>query len=195
MKRNDANTTHSLVRPSVALLPLIAAWTVVSSAQLHPTLKVKLDVSPAVEVSSLEGNVQASFAEQLAHLDQLVPMGGNAGHSLHVGPGFAISAFENITVLVSVTQPVFANGAARSRNAARITCGYLNDGTTYFRRSTITNKSSVGFRLRNIDILRHSMKLQNPLLVAYVFFIVDERKEAKQYDGPMPVSNVTVEFL
>jgi len=195
MNRTRSNNSFSTLALVSALTPLIAAFTFVSSAQLHPTLKVKLDVSPAVEVSSLNQSVQATFAEDLTKIDGMMPMGSSGERTLHVGPGFAISAYENIAVLVSVTPPTFSDATLNSKKAPRITCGYLNDGTSYFRRSTITNRSGVSFRLRNNDLLRRTMKLQNPLLVAYVFFIVGERKEAKQNGGAMPVSNVTIEFI
>jgi hypothetical protein len=179
----------------MVLFPLAAACTFETNAQLRPTLKVKLDVSPAVEVSSLDQSVQASFAKEIAKTNGLIPMGGRGGQSLHVGPGFAISAYENITVLVSVTPPASASSPVGSKGTTRITCGYLNDGTSYFRRSTITNRNTVSFRLRNNGLLRRSMKLQNPLLVAYIFFIVDEPRKAEEDDDRLPVSNVTVEFI
>ncbi len=85
--------------------------------------------------------------------------------------GFPISAFENIRVLVSVmaTEQMFG---ADDSVATRLSCCYLKDGTTYFGRSTITDTNAVHFRLRNVNLLKRSMKLENPLFVTYVFFLV-----------------------
>ena len=115
--------------------------------------------------------------------------------SVVIGPGLSISSFENVAVRVSFTKPIVLGLQKDDTNAVRIICGYLNDGTSYFRRATFTSKNSVEFRLRNINLLKQSIQFNNSLFVAYVFFLVDIRKEGYQYESSVPVSTVTVEIL
>lgn len=179
----------------LALVTLIAGFFGESSAQMQPTLKVKLDVSPSVNISKIDESSQVSFKDELVDLGQLVRRQSGGTDSISLGPGFAVSAYENITVLVTVKTPLGVSLRRNKADSPRITCGYLNDGTTYFRRATITQKSEVEFRLRNNNLLKRSMKLTNPLFVAYVFFFINERKEARTNENQVPVSTVTVEFM
>jgi hypothetical protein len=39
------------------------------------------------------------------------------------------------------------------------------------------------------------MKFSNPLIVAYVFFLVNQPKEEKKNESPVSVSTVTVELM
>ncbi len=180
----------------VATLATMAALSVSRvDAQVRQPLRVKLSVSPTINVTRLDAGLQNSFSEEVARLDQLSAGKTGGGEILMTGPGFSIAAYENISVLVTVTPPLVKARAAGGTDDLRITCGYLNDGTTYFRRSVITNKSVVEFRLRNSNLLKRSMKLGNPVFVAYVFFLIHERKEANTHGAPLQVPTVTVEFL
>ena len=166
-----------------------------SQAQIRQPMKVKLNVSPSIVVSRMDADLQVSLTAQLGYMNQLVSRETSGVDSVVLAPGFSIAAYENVSVDVSVETPSQMSNVRDGAGAFRITCGYLNDGTTYFRRSTITNRNNVQFRLRNNDLLKHSMKLNNPRFVAYVFFLINERKEARTYGGPLPVSTVTVEFM
>lgn len=182
-------------RVALGTTVLLAVFVDHMIAQNQPTIKVKVDVSPAINVSKLDESSQISFSEEIARLNELLPQGAGEKKAVGIGPGFAISAYENISVLVRVRTPLVPGYGTPAVDAPKVTCGYLNDGTTYFRRATITNKSSVEFRLRNDNLLRQSMRLSNSLLTAYIFLIVNERKEATTNEAPVQVSTVTVEFL
>ena len=180
---------------TVALMMLTAAFTSESRAQIGPSLKIKLNVSPSINISKIDAGSQISLNEEMSHLNQLIPRQSKGADSVSFGSGFSISAYENIPVLLSFTTPVMVGKSNKHSGAVRILCGYLNDGTTYFRRATVTYKSVVQFRLRNNSLLKRSMKLNNPLFAAYVFFLTNQRKEDIKNEIPMPVSTVTVEFL
>ena len=182
-------------RVALGTTVLLAVFVDHMIAQNQPTIKVKVDVSPAINVSKLDESSQISFSEEIARLNELLPQEAGEKKPVGIGPGFAISAYENISVLVRVRTPLVPGYGTPAVDAPKVTCGYLNDGTTYFRRATITNKTSVEFRLRNDNLLRQSMRLSNSLLTAYIFLIVNERKEATTNEAPVQVSTVTVEFL
>jgi hypothetical protein len=164
-------------------------------AQNKQPMNVKLRVSPSVSVGGMEAGVQRAFANEIPQLTQMFRGRAAEADSVSFGSGFALSAYENITVLVGVTVPTFVGKSGDKPGAARITCGYLNDGTTYFRRAILTNKRVVQFRLMNSNLLKQSMKLDNPLFVAYVFFLITESKEEISHATSLPVSTVTVEYL
>jgi hypothetical protein len=195
--KNGCQIDHWLhaSRGALATIALFAAFFDDTIAQIQPTIKVRVNVSPAINVSRMEQNTQLSLGEEMSNLTQLVPRQPGSKETTSIGPGFAISAYENISILLTVERPSLSGGQEFAAKAPKITWGYLNDGTTYFRRATITNKSSVEFRLRNNNLLRQSMKFRNPLLTAYVFLIINERKEASAHENPVPVSTVTIEFL
>jgi hypothetical protein len=246
-----------LIVAAVSVVVLIAGLSNEGRTQIKPSMKIKLSVSPSVNISRMEeglqssitedlarlnamiskraggvdsmtlsSNLQSPFTEDLVHLDELIAertggvnnadlgygfqrssieglsqqdvlIGERTGgvDSVFLGSGFSISAYENITVLLSFTPPVTADRSKNDSRAMRILCGYLNDGTTYFRRATITNKSAVQFRLRNKSLLKRSMKLNNPQFIAYVFFLVDQRQKNATVESQLPISAVTIEFL
>jgi len=195
MKYRWIRFDHCMASLAVVLLALTAGLSGEIQAQIKPSLKIKLNVSPSITVSKIDAGAQSSFRGELAHLNELIPRQTGGADSVRFGSGFSISAYENITVLLRVTPPVQAGQRNKYSGAARILCGYLNDGTTYFRRATIANKSAIQLRLRNNNLLRRSMKLNNSLFVAYVFFLVNQRKEETKNGSPLPVSTVTVEFM
>lgn len=165
-----------------------------SRAQIVPLLRVKIDVSASVGVSQVQPGVQILIQEELEHLKELVAVRSGGAESLNLTSGFSISAFENIRVLVSIATPGRTVDANDSTSSLRLSCCYLNDGTTYFCRATITDTSAAQFRLRNVNLLKRSMKLENPLFVAYVFFLVEHQKGIAQDIDQSPVP-VTIEFL
>jgi hypothetical protein len=180
---------------AVSLMAIIAAFSSESQAQNKQSMKVKLNVSPSVSVGGMEAGAQRAFANEIPQLTQMFRGRAGGANSVRFGSGFALSAYENVSVLLSFTAPARARKSSNDADAARITCGYLNDGTTYFRRATITNKRAIQFQLMNNSLLKRSMKLNNPLFVAYVFFLITEPKEEKSNASPLPVSTVTVEFM
>jgi hypothetical protein len=109
--------------------------------------------------------------------------------------GFSISAYENLTVLLSFTTPKLFEKNKQSVYPMRIDCGYLNDGTTYFNRAIITDRNFVQFRLRNNNLLKRSMKISDPLFVAYTFFLVHHAKGTLSNKGALPVSIITLKYL
>lgn len=183
------------VRHKLVIITLLLAFVLPKevSAQIRQPMKVQITVSPSVAVTGMDAALHASIAEQLAYLNQSIPGQTVGGDSVIVGPGLAISAFENISVLISVKTGVGSGEAGAI--VPRILCGYLNDGTTYFRRSTITDKNMFVLRLLNINLLKRSMKLEKPLFVAYVFFLVQERRVEINHPPSTASSIVTVEFL
>ena len=181
---------HKLV---IAALLSVSAPPKEVSAQIRQPMKVQITVSPSVAVKGMDAALHASIAQQLAYLNQSIPGQTIVGDSVIVGPGLSISAFENISVLISVKTKESGGGAGAV--LPRILCGYLNDGTTYFRRSTITDKDTFVLRLLSNNLLKRSMKLENPLFVAYVFFLVQERRAEVNAPPSTASSTVTVEFL
>ncbi|MGA3245288.1 MAG: hypothetical protein ABSE41_11770 [Bacteroidota bacterium] len=180
---------------SVALMALTATLMSECQAQIKQTLRVRVNASPSVSVARMDEGARRIFADEMPQQTEMFQGRTRGADSVSLGSGFLISAYENITVLLSFTTPAGTRQSSNSSDATRITCGYLNDGTTYFRRATITNKNPIEFRLRNNGLLKRSMQFDNPLFVAYVFFLVDQRKEDRKNEGPMPVSTVTVEFM
>jgi hypothetical protein len=180
---------------TLALMALTAALMTEGQAQIKQTLRVRVNASPLVSVARMDAGAQRAFADEMPQLSQMFRERSRGLDSVSLGSGFSISSFENITVKLSFTTPGGARQRENDSDAVRILCGYLNDGTTYFRRATITDKSPIQFRLRNSNLLERSMQLTNPLFVAYVFFLIDQRKGETRYESPMPVPTVTVEFM
>ena len=180
---------------TVALIALTGALVSESQAQIKQTLRVRVNASPSVSVSKLDAGAQIAFEDELPRLTERFQGRTGRADSMRLGPGFSISAYENISVQLSFTTPMQPTHGKDDSGAVRITCGYLNDGTTYFRRATIAKKSPIQFRLRNNSLLKSSMQFNNPLFVAYVFFLVNQRKEETKNGNALPVSTVTVEFM
>lgn len=166
-----------------------------SQAQIKPSMKIKLNVLPSINISRMDADMQKLFTEDIAHLNELIAERNDGADPVSLGCEFSISAYENITVLLSYTTLVQAVQSNNDSHPMRIVCGYLNDGTTYFKRATITNKNAIQFRLRNNNLLKRSMKLSKPLFIAYAFFLVNQEKENTKNENPVPVSTITVEFM
>ena len=166
-----------------------------SQAQIKPSMKIKLNVLPSTNISRMDADMQKLFTEDIAHLNELIAERNDGADPVSLGCEFSISAYENITVLLSYTTLVQAVQSNNDSHPMRIVCGYLNDGTTYFKRATITNKNAIQFRLRNNSLLRRSMKLDNSLFVAYVLFLTNQRNEQIVNESSIPVSTVTFEFM
>jgi hypothetical protein len=177
------------------VIVLIAGFSDENIAQIKPSMKIKLDVLPSVNVARMDGDLQTLFAEDIAHLNELASAKTGGEDPISLEYGFSISAYENITVLLSFTKPEQTEKDKQSFYPMRIVCGYLNDGTTYFKRATITNRNFMQFKLRNNNLLKRSMKLSNPLFVAYAFFLVSHETGTVKKEGPLPVSTITLEFL
>jgi hypothetical protein len=196
-------------------MELIVFFICEGQVQMKPTMKIKLNVSPSINISGMDAGLQGSLTEEVLHLNRLiaertgksdyVDLSHGSGFSVLrdertgapdsvSGSGFSISAFENITVLLSYTIP-HSDSNNDASYAVRMLCGYLNDGTTYFRRANVTDKNSIQFQLRNSNVLKRSMKFNNAKFVAYVFFLVNLRKEETKRGRSKPISTVTVEFL
>lgn len=186
---------HCKARLAVALMALTAAWMSEGQAQIKQTLRIRVNASPSVSVVRMDESARRIFADEMPRLTEMFQGRTRGMDSVSLGSGFLISAYENVSVLVSCTTPELKSHSSSDSGAVRITCGYLNDGTTYFRRATMTNKNRIEFRLRNNSLLKRSMQFDNPLFVAYVFFLVDQRKEDRKNESQMPVSTVTVEFM
>ncbi len=180
---------------ALGLMVLIAGLSDEGQGQIKPSMKIKLNVLPSVTISEIAAGAQSQFKGELAHLNGLTSRQIGKTDSVKAGPGFTITAFENISVLLSYTTPSRPAKGNNRTGAVRVLCGYLNDGTTYFRRATITDKSPIQIRLRNNRLLKHSMLFSDPQFVAYVFFLISQRKEARKNESPLSVSTVTVEFM
>ncbi|HEY9166172.1 MAG TPA: hypothetical protein VIS48_08440 [Candidatus Kryptonia bacterium] len=178
---------------AIAVMTLTAGIPLESEAQVKPTLKIKVNVESSVGISKMDAGMKGLLIEESPFLKDLISGEFGERDTVSLSSGYAISAYENISVLVTVTTPGLIRDG--NPNSPRITCGYLNDGTTYFRRATITNKSAIDFRLRNNSLLKRSMKTRNPLFVAYVFFLIHQQKEEMGNEYPLPISTVTVEFI
>jgi hypothetical protein len=174
---------------------LVAGFSVDNLAQIKPSMKIKLDVLPSINVARMDVDLQALFAENIAHLNELASIGKSGEDPISLDFGFSISAYENITVLLSYTKPEISEKENNRYYPMRILCGYLNDGTTSFKRAITTEKNFLEFRLRNNHLLKRSMKFSEPLFVAYAFFLVSHHAGAVKEEGPLPVSTITLEFL
>ena len=180
---------------TLALTVLTAALMNKSTAQIKQTLTVRVNAPPSVSVSGMDAGAQRAFTDEMPQISQMFQERSRGLDTISLGSGLSISSFENVTVLLSFTVPELTGQSKSDSGAVRITCGYLNDGTTYFRRATFSDKSPIQFRLRNSNLLKRSMQSNNPLFVAYVFFLIDQRKGGTRYERPMPVPTVTVEIL
>ena len=143
----------------------------------------------------MDDDLRTLFAEDIAHLNELASAKPGNEDIVSLDFGFSISAYENITVLLSFTSQELSEKNRQSVYPSRIDCGYLNDGTTYFTRAIITNGNFVQFRLRNNNLLKRSMKVNDPLFVAYTFFLVHHTKGTLSNKGALPVSTITLEYL
>ena len=184
-----------VIRAAIVVMIMITGLSIESQAQIKHSMKVNLNVLPSVNISRMNGDLQSLFAEDIAHLNELVSAKTGGEDPVSLDFGFSISAYENITVLLSFTKPEQIEKNNPSLYPMRIVCGYLNDGTTYFKRATITNRNIMQFRLRNNNLLKRSMKLSNPLFVAYAFFLVSHEMGTVKKEGPLPVSTITLEFM
>jgi hypothetical protein len=176
-------------------MALIVGLSGESQAQMTPSMKIKLNVLPSVNITRMDDDLQTLFAEDIAHLNELASAKPGNEDIVSLDFGFSISAYENITVLLSFTSPELSEKNRQSVYPSRINCGYLNDGTTYFTRAIITNGNFVQFRLRDNNLLKRSMKVSDPLFVAYTFFLVHHTKGTLSNKGPLPVSTITLEYL
>jgi hypothetical protein len=197
-----AMTNHQLhcfairvIRGAIVVLILTAGLSVESQAQMKASMKIKLNVLPSINITRMDGDLQTLFAEDIAHMNELASAKPGGEDIVSLDFGFSISAYENITVLLSFTNPELFEKNKQSVYPMRIDCGYLNDGTTYFTRATITNTNFMQFRLRNNNLLKRSMKLSDPLFVAYTFFLVHHEKGTTRNKGPLPVSTITLEYM
>jgi len=185
-----------IIRAAIVVLILTAGLSGESQAQIKASMKVKLNVLPSVNITRMDDDLRTLFAEDISHLNELASAkNGNNEDIISLDFGFSISAYENLTVLLSFTNPELSEKNKQSVYPVRIVCGYLNDGTTYFTRAIITNGNSTQFRLRNNNLLKRSMKLSDPLLIAYTFFLVHHQKATIRNKGPLPVSTITLEYL
>ena len=179
----------------LVVLILTAGLLSESQAQINPSMKINLSVLPSVNIARMDADLQTLFSEDIAQLNELASTKTGGEDPVSLDFGFTISAYENITVLLSYTRPEVSGENKQSLSPKRIVCGYLNDGTTYFKRAIISNKNALQFRLRNNNLLKRSMKLGNPLFVAYAFFLVSHEIESIKKEGPLPISTITLEFM
>jgi hypothetical protein len=184
-----------LVRFGFFVMALTVCLTGKSVTQIKPSMKINLNVLPSVNISRMSGDLQNLFAEDIGHLNELASAKTGGEDPVSLDFGFSISAYENITVLLSFTRPELSEKNSHSVNPMRFVCGYLNDGTTYFKRAIITEKNFMQFRLRNNNLLKRSMIHSDPLFVAYAFFLVSHGTSALKKGDPLPVSIITLEFM
>jgi hypothetical protein len=181
------------IRIALFLMVLSAIMFDIISAQIKPTLKVKLNVLPSINITRMDVDLKTLFAEDITHMNELASAKSIGEVPVSLDFGFSISAYENINVLINFTKPDSSN--KNGLYPMRIICGYINDGTTFFKRATITNRNTIQFRLRNNNLLKNSMKLSDPLLVAYAFFLVSQEVHPTRDEGHLPVSVITLEYL
>jgi hypothetical protein len=184
-----------VIGAAVVTMALIVGLSGESQAQMTPSMKIKLNVLPSVNITRMDDDLRTLFAEDITHLNELASAKSGNEDIVSLDFGFSISAYENITVLLSFTSPELSEKNRQSVSPSRINCGYLNDGTTYFNRAIITDGNIVQFRLRNNNLLKRSMKVSDPLFVAYTFFLVHHAKGTLSNKGALPVSTITLEYL
>ena len=163
--------------------------------QLKPAMKIKVSVLPSINIARMDVDLQSLFAEDINHINELASVKNAGEDPITLEFGFSISAYENINVLLSYTRPEVSDKDNHSVYPLRMVCGYINDGTRFFKRAIITNSSSVLFRLRNNNLLKRSMRHTDPLFVAYTFFLVNHLKGISKEDGPLPISTITIEYM
>ncbi len=184
-----------VARPIILLTTLTTTMTTNGKAQTGQLMRVKLGVLPSVSVAGMDPELHRALGEERPRLITLIRDQAREADTIMVAPGFSILAYENISVLLSVTLASQTYQSKSDSSAVRVACGYLNDGTTYFRRATIANRTPIQFRLKNNNLLKRSMQFPNPLFVAYVFFLVDQRKAEIGNERSPLIMTVTVEFL
>jgi hypothetical protein len=177
----------------VIVVMLIVAQTVGSFAQLKQSLKITIRVSAGI--GGLGTDAQQALAGQMSLLSETFRGRAGSADSLSLAFGFSISAYENISVLLSYAQPAQEGAYKNEPGSMQIVCGYLNDGTTNFRRAAFSAESPVHFRLRENHLLSNSMQPGNLPYEAYVFFLVNQRKGENSNGIKVPVATVTVEYL
>ena len=187
--------TSLMVRTVIFLITVCLALPGKNVAQTKPSIKVKLNVLPSIRIAAIDADLKTLFAEDISHLNELVSVRTGGEEPISLDYGFSISAYENINVLLSFTRPSVENKKNQSAYPMRIVCGYINDGTTNFKRATISNKYSLQFRLRNNNLLKRSMKMSDPFFVAYTFFLVNRSNTDPLEDGALPVSTITLEYF
>lgn len=181
-----------VITGAIVVLILTTGLSRESQSQMKPSMKVKLNVLPSVNIARVDGDLRTLFAGDIAHLNELASAKPGGEDPVSLDFGFSISAYENITVLMSYTSPELSS---HSLYPIRIVCGYINDGTTHFNRATMTNGNFMQFRLRNNNLLKRSMKLGDPLFVAYTFFLIRHEKGTIRNKGSLPVSTITLEYM
>jgi hypothetical protein len=184
-----------IIGAAVVAIALTVGLSGESQAQMTPLMKVKLNVLPSVNITRMDDDLRTLFAEDITHLNELASAKLGNEDIVSLDFGFSISAYENITVLLSFTNPELSEKNKQSVYPMRIVCGYLNDGTTYFNRAVMTDGNFVQFRLRNNNLLKRSMKAIDPLFVAYTFFLIHHQKATIRNNGKLPVSIITLEYL
>jgi hypothetical protein len=201
MTMNNKTLLRRCAALTAAAVMLLASTLVIRShAQDGQALQFRLRATPSVTVSRMDRGAQRTFADNMAQLTKMFEDPTREADYVTFSGGLSIAAYENIPVQISITTPEITLPGLQDiveglMADTRITWGYLNDGTTFFMRAMVTNESPVAFRLRNNGLLRRSMRSGDPLFIAHVFFIINQRKEVTYYGSALPVPTVTVEFL
>jgi hypothetical protein len=196
-KKNQVSYRFSryVFRIAMIVIVFITGFSFENLAQIKPSMKIKLNVLPSISIARMDVDLQVLFAEDIAHLNELASTKSSGEDPISLDFGFSISAYENITVLLSYTKPEISEKEKIRYYPMRILCGYINDGTTYFKRAITTEKNFIEFRLRNNNLLKRSMKFSEPLIVAYTFFLVSHHGGSVKSEGPLPASTITLDYL
>lgn len=193
MNQRQYDLSKSNIRVALFLTLISAIMVDIGGAQIKPSIKVKLNVLPSINIARMDVDLKTLFAEDISHMNELASAKSVGETPVSLDFGFSISAYENIEVLMNIAKPDLSN--KNEVYPMRIICGYINDGTTSFKRATLSNKETMQFRLRNRNLLKSSMKLSDPLLVAYTFFLVSLESSPTRGNGHLPVSIITLEYL
>ena len=94
-----------VLKIAIIVIVLIAEFPGENLAQIKPSMKIKLDVLPSVNVARMDVDLQSLFAEDIAHLNELASAKTAGEDPVSLDFGFSISAYENLTVLLSFTKP------------------------------------------------------------------------------------------
>ncbi len=94
-----------IIGTAVVAMALIVGLSGESQAQITPLMKVKLNVLPSVNITRMDDNLRTLFAEDITHLNELASAKPGNEDIVSLDFGFSISAYENITVLLSFTSP------------------------------------------------------------------------------------------
>jgi hypothetical protein len=183
----------SNIRAAFLLMAVSAIMVDISGAQIKPSMKIRLNVLPSINIARMDVDLKTLFAEDISHMNELASVNSVGEAPISLDFGFSISAYENIEVLIHFTKPDSSDN--NGLFPMRMICGYINDGTAFFKRAIFANKDIMQFRLRNNNLLKSSMKLSDPLLVAYTFFLVSLKANPTRDEGHIPVSVITLEYL